>query len=106
MRRRVSRECPESVGETLSPSPCLLAVANHPRRLPHPHDDSLMGSTGAYPYSALLGGIRGRMPRDRHVLPLLGLMGSRYRGAYAVRPTPGRQALHLHGDTVIKEQSI
>jgi hypothetical protein len=97
---------PESVGETLSPYPCLLAVAHNPRRLPHPNDDSTVGSTGAYPYSALLGGILGRIPSDRHLLPLLGLMVSRYLGEYAVSPTPGRQELHLHRDTVIKDPSI
>jgi hypothetical protein len=97
---------PESVGETLSPYPCLLAVANNPRRLLHPNDDSTVGSPVAYPYSALLGGIPGRIPSDRHLLPLRGLMVSRYLGEYAVSPTPGRQECHLHGDTVIKDQPI
>ena len=30
-------------------------------------------------------------------------MVSRYPGEYAVSPTLGRQELHLHGDTVVKE---
>ena len=81
----------ESPADTLSPYPCLLAVAHNPRRLPHANDDSIMGSTVAYPYSALLDGIPGRIPSDRHLLPLLGLMVSRYPGEYAVSPTLGRQ---------------
>ena len=97
---------PESVGETLSPYPCLLAVAHNPRRLLHPNDDSSVGSTAAYPCSALLGGIPGRIPSDRHLLPLLGLMVSRYLKGYAVTATPTGPELHLHGDTVIKDQPI
>ena len=56
----------ESAADPLSPYPCLLAVANHPRRLLPRHDDSAMGSAAACPYSALLGGIPGRIPSDRH----------------------------------------
>lgn len=48
----------------------ILAVADNPRRLLQPHDDSSMGSTTAYPYSALLDGIPGRMPRS----PLFSLL--------------------------------
>jgi hypothetical protein len=81
----------ESAADPLSPYPCLLAVADNPRRLLQPNDDSSVGSTEAYPYSALLGGIPGRIPSDRHLLPLLGLMVSRYPGEYAVSPTLGRQ---------------
>ena len=58
----------ESVPETLGSHPCLLAVANNPRRLLPPHDDSIVGSTHAYPYPALLGGIPGRIPSDPHLL--------------------------------------
>lgn len=65
-----------------------------------------MGSAAACPYSALLGGIPGRIPSDRHLLPLLGLMVSRYPGESAVSPTLGRQELHLHRDEVIKDLSI
>jgi hypothetical protein len=96
----------ESAADPLRPYPCLLAVAHNPRRLLHPNDDSSVGSTEAYPCSALLGGIPGRIPSDRHLLPLPGLMVSRYLGEYAVSPTPGRQELHLHGDTVIKDHPI
>jgi hypothetical protein len=94
---------PESVGEPLRPYPCLLAVANHPRRLLHPNDDSSVGSLTVCPSSALLDGIPGRIPSDHLLFPLLGLMVSRYPREYAVSPTPGRQALHLHGDTVVTE---
>jgi len=38
----------ESVPQTLSPHPCLLAAADNPRRLPHPNDDSVVVSS-AYP---------------------------------------------------------
>jgi len=58
----------ESVPETLGSYPCLLAVADNPRWLLHPNDDSIVGSTHAYPYSALLGGISGRIPSDPHLL--------------------------------------
>jgi hypothetical protein len=65
-----------------------------------------MDSTKAYPYSAVLDGIPGRIPSDHLLFPLLGLMVSRYPREYAVSPTPGRQELHLHGDTVVKDLSI
>jgi hypothetical protein len=84
----------------------ILAVADNPRRLLPRHDDSTMGAAAACPYSALLGGIPGRIPSDRHVLPLLGLRLSRYPGEYAISPTPGRQEFHLHGDEVIKDPLI
>ena len=96
----------ESPADTLSPYPCLLAVAHHPRRLLQPNDDSSMGSTEAYPCSALLDGIPGRIPSYHLLFPLVGLMVSRYPREYAVSPTPGRQAWHLHGDTVIKDPWI
>jgi hypothetical protein len=94
---------PESVGETLSPYPCLLAVAHNPRRRLHPNDDSSVGSSTVCPSSALLDGIPGRIPSYHLLFPLLGLMVSRYPREYAVSPTPGRQEWHLHGDTVVKE---
>ena len=50
----------------------------------------------------MLDGIPGRIPSDQLLSPLLGLMVSRYPRGDAVSPTPGRQELHLHGDTVIK----
>jgi hypothetical protein len=81
----------ESAADPLPPDPCLLAVAHHPRRLLPPHDDSAMGSAAACPYSALLGGIPGRIPSDRHLASLWGLRVSRYPRGYAVSPTPGRQ---------------
>ena len=81
----------------------ILAVATNPRRLLHRNDDSSVGSTEAYPCSAWLGGIPGRIPSDPHLLSLLGLMVSRYPREYAVSPTPGRQELHLHETTVVKE---
>jgi hypothetical protein len=56
----------ESAADPLRPDPCLLAVANNPRRLLPRHDDSAMGSAAACPYAALLGGIPGRIPSDRH----------------------------------------
>jgi hypothetical protein len=84
----------------------ILAVADNPRRLLPRHDDSTMGAAAACLYSALLGGIPGRIPSDRHVLPLLGLRLSRYPGEYAISPTPGRQEFHLHGDEVIKDPLI
>ena len=87
-------------------SRAILAVAPNPRRLLPPNDDSTMGSTAACPYSAVLGGIPGRIPSDRRLLPLLGLRVSRYPGEYAVSPTPRRQEWHLHGDTVIKDPLI
>jgi len=96
----------ESPADTLSPYPCLLAVANHPRRLPHPHDDSTLGSTKAYPSSAGLAGIPSRIPGYHLLFPLLGLRVSRYPREYAVSPTPGRQELHLHGDPGIKDPWI
>ena len=43
----------------------IVAVADHPRRRLPPHDDSPMGSC-ACPCSALLDGIPGRIPSDRH----------------------------------------
>ena len=88
----------ESVAETLGSYPCLLAVADNPRRLLHPNDDSIVGSTHAYPCSAWLGGIPGWIPRDPLLTSLWGLMVSRYPRGYAVSPTPGRQELHLHGE--------
>jgi hypothetical protein len=94
---------PASVGETLSPYPCLLAVANNPRRLLHPHDDSSVGAITVCPSSALLDGIPGRIPSDHLLFPLLGVMVRRDPRAYAVSPTPGRQELHRHGDAVVKE---
>ena len=81
----------ESAPDPLSSYPCLLAVADNPRRLLQRNDDSSVGSTKAYPYSALLGGISGRIPRDRHLASLWGLRVSRYPRGYAVSPTPGRQ---------------
>ena len=48
----------------------ILAVADNPRRLLQPNDDSHMGSAKAYPYSAVLDGIPGRIPSD-HLLSLL-----------------------------------
>ena len=95
----------ESVAETLGSQPCLLAkatlhwrVADNPRRLLHPNDDSIVGSTHAYPCSAWLGGIPGWIPRDPLLTSLWGLMVSRYPRGYAVSPTPGRQEFHLHGE--------
>jgi len=96
----------ESAADPLSPYPCLLAVANNPRRLLQPNDDSSMSSTKACPYSAELDGIPGRIPSDHLLFPLLGLRISRYPREYAISPTPGRQELHLHGDTVAKDRSI
>ena len=68
---------PASGGEPLSPSPCLSAVATHPRRRLHPHDDSRVGSTPVCPSSALLDGMPGRIPSDHLLFPLWGLMVSR-----------------------------
>ncbi len=96
----------ESLAETLSPYPCLLAVADNPRRLLPPKDDSRVGSTKAYPYSALLGGIPGRIPSDRRLASLWGLMVSRYLKGYAFTTTLAGQEFHLHGDTVVKDQRI
>jgi hypothetical protein len=94
---------PASVGETRSPYPCRVAVAHHPRRLLHPHDDASVASAEADPYSAVLEGIPGRMPSDHLLFPLVGLMVSRYPREDAVRSTPERQELLLHRDTVVKE---
>ena len=82
----------ESAADPLRPYPCLLAVAHNPRRLLPRNDDSAMGSAAACPYSALLGGIPGRIPSDRHEASLGGLRVSRSPRGYAVSPTPGRQA--------------
>jgi hypothetical protein len=82
----------ESAADPLRPYPGLLAVAHHPRRLLPRHDDSAMGSAAAWPYAALLGGLPGRMPSDRHDASLGGLRVSRYPRGDAVSPTPGRQA--------------
>ena len=84
----------------------ILAVADNPRRLLQPNDDSSVGSTKAYPYSAGLDGIPGRIPSYHLLFPLLGLMVSRSPREYAVSPTRGRQALHLPGDTVVKDPWI
>ena len=96
----------ESAADPLSPSPGLGAIAHNPRRLSHSNDDSSMGSTEAYPYSARLDGMPGRIPSYHLLCPLLGLLVSRYPREDAVSPTPGRQELHLHGDTVVKDRSI
>ena len=82
----------------------LLAQAHHPRRLVPPHDDSHMDSC-ACPYSTRLDGIPGRIPSDRLVSPLGGLLVSRDRRGYALTSTPEGQAFHLHGDQVIKDQT-
>ena len=94
-----------STADSPSPYPCLLAQADNPRRLVPPNDDSDVDSC-ACPYSALLDGIPGRIPSDRLLSPLCGLMVSRYRRGYAVTSTPEGQELHLHGDEVIKDQLI
>ncbi len=65
----------------------LLDQANNPRRLVTPDDDCMSSST--YPYTTLLDGIRGWIPRDRLSFPLHGLMVSRYRGEGA-SPLPQR----------------
>jgi hypothetical protein len=83
----------------------VLAQADNPRRLVQPHDDSPVDSY-ACPCTALLDGIRSRILRDRLVSPLLGLMVSRYPRGYTFTSTPEGQALHLHGDEVIKDPMI
>jgi hypothetical protein len=47
----------------------LLDQANNPRRLADHNDDSDVSSY-AYPYSTVLDGIRGWVPRDRRSLSL------------------------------------
>ena len=86
-----------------APDPGLVAVANHPRRLLHPHDDASVGAIPVGPSAALLDGIPGRIPRDHLLFPLLGLLVSREPRDHALSPTPGRQALPRHGDTVVNE---
>ena len=81
-------------------------VADNPRRLLHPNDDSIVGSTHAYPSPALLKRIPGRIPSDSHLTSLWGSMVSRYPRGYAVSPTPGRRELHSHRDEVIKDRMI
>jgi hypothetical protein len=83
----------------------VLAVADNPRRLLPPPDDSTMGSS-ACPCTALLGGILSRILSDRLLSPLGGLMVSRYRRGYALTLTPEGQELHLHGGEVIKDPMI
>jgi hypothetical protein len=82
----------------------LLAQAYNPRRLVPPNDDSNVDSCTC-PCSATLDGIPGRIPSDRLLSPLGGLMVSRYRRGYALTSTPEGQEFHLHGDQVIKDQT-
>jgi hypothetical protein len=96
---------PGSGGELPSPYPCLLAQAHNPRRRVPRNDDSHVDSF-ACPYAALLDGIPGRMPSDRLLSPLYGLMVSRYRRGYAVISTPERQELHLHEEKVVEDHLI
>ena len=94
-----------STGESPSPYPCLLAQADNPRRLVQRNDDSDVDSC-ACPYTALLDGIPGRIPSDRLLSPLYGLMVSRYRRGYALTSTPEGQELHLHGEKVVEDRLI
>ena len=94
-----------SGGELPSPSPCLVAQADNPRRLGPRHGDADMGSS-ACPYAALLDGMPDRMPGDRLFSPLVGLMISRSPRGYAVTSTPEGQALHLHRDEVVEDRLI
>jgi hypothetical protein len=94
-----------SGGEPPSPSPCLVAQAHHPRRLVHHNDDADVDSS-ACPDTALLGGIPGRIPRDRLFSPLCGLMVSRYRRGEAFPSTLEGQALPLHEDEVVEDRLI
>ena len=96
---------PGSDGELPSPYPCLLAQAHNPRRRVPSNDDSNVDSS-ACPYAALLDGIPGRIPSDRLLSPLYGLMVSRYRRGYAVISTPERQELHLHEEKVVEDRLI
>jgi hypothetical protein len=73
-----------------APIHAILAVANNPRRLLPPNDDSTMSSC-TWPYSALLDGIPSRILSDRLLSPLCGLMISRYRRGYAFTSTPEGQ---------------
>ena len=83
----------------------LVAQANTPRRLVHVHDDSDVDASSC-PDATLLGGIPGRMPRDRLFSPLCGLMVSRYRRGDAFTSTLEGQELHLHEDEVVEDRLI
>ncbi len=96
---------PGSDGELPSPYPCLLAQAHNPRRRVPSNDDSNVDSS-ACPYTALLDGMPGRIPRDRLLSPLYGLMVSRYRRGYALTSPPEGQELHLHREKVVEDRLI
>ena len=98
-------DVPGSDGELPSPYPCLLAQAYNPRRLVQRNDDS-DGDASACPYTALLDGMPGRIPRDRLFSPLYGLRVSRYRRGEAFTSTPERQELHLHEEKVVEDRLI
>ena len=68
----------------------IVAQAHNPRRLVQRHDDSHVDSS-ACPYTTLLDGIPGRIPSDRLLSPLYGLMVSRYRRGYALTSPPEGQ---------------
>jgi hypothetical protein len=75
-------------------SSTILVQADNPRRPVNIYDGSDVGSC-AWPSPTVLGGIPGRIPRDRISAPLHGLMVNRYREGRAVIPAPGRQEFHL-----------
>ena len=82
-----------------------MAQAHNPRRLVQRHDDAGVDAY-ACPDTALLGGIRGRIPRDRLFSPLCGLMVSRYRRGEAFTSTLEGQEWHLHEDEVVEDRLI
>jgi hypothetical protein len=54
----------------------------------------------------VLGGVLRRIRTYRRLLPLHGLMASRYRGEYAVTRALRGQESHLHESSVIKDLAV
>ena len=94
-----------AIAESPSPIRAILAQADNPRRLVQRNDDSDVDSC-ACPYTALLDGIPGRIPSDRLLSPIYGLMVSRYRRGYALTSPPDGQELHLHREKVVEDRLI
>ena len=84
--RRGTAGCPLDHGSPCPAFPhALVGQADHPRRRVVHHDDAVVRSW-AYPYTTLLGGMRGWIPRDRLSRPLHNVEGQSQSWGVCLHP--------------------